>query len=200
MQDEPLSNEERFFLGESVEGVETEEARTLRRLLATISRDRMSIDTLLRTNSALRSRVFELEHSPEQIRSMRIAGERLRRAREDSGLSMGDIARALRVSVVRISEIELGHTMMTRDEELSVGTILANRELPPHRREAQPVFWSALAHVEADTFRAVCPSCKVGTLCVQRDGARLLRDDHCICCGQRVRYLDDSIHGTPFAD
>ena len=41
-------------------------------------------------------------------------------------------------------------------------------------------------------WKRICPSCDDGILAVTRDPLtlRLLEYDHCLCCGQGVRYLD----------
>jgi hypothetical protein len=51
--------------------------------------------------------------------------------------------------------------------------------------------------VRVDRYKSECPACKAGLLCMTRSWSdfRLLREDHCGACGQRVRYLDDSIRG-----
>ncbi len=46
-------------------------------------------------------------------------------------------------------------------------------------------------------FRVKCPTCGEGMLLVQRDPTtfELIRNDHCILCGQHVRYSDKRIAG-----
>lgn len=46
-------------------------------------------------------------------------------------------------------------------------------------------------------FRSWCPICDQGVMLVQREGAHLLRVDHCTMCGQRFIYEDDEIAGQP---
>jgi hypothetical protein len=51
---------------------------------------------------------------------------------------------------------------------------------------------SALVPVGDGGFKRECPVCREGLLLVHRDltSFKLLPDDNCILCGQRVRYVD----------
>lgn len=54
--------------------------------------------------------------------------------------------------------------------------------------------------LENSLFKSCCPACDKGVLLVARDlvSFKLLREDRCIACGQRVRYTDLKIGSEEF--
>lgn len=84
-------------------------------------------------------------------------GARLRQARESSGLSMGDVARALKVSVVLVSDVERGNEVVDEDMWDRMWECLARVE--PKDAEPMPTkTWAAhrdeVVSVERATARA----------------------------------------------
>ena len=51
---------------------------------------------------------------------------------------------------------------------------------------------SKLKSVDGGNYKRFCPACKEGILLVGRERLtlRLLEEDRCILCGQRVKYTD----------
>lgn len=54
------------------------------------------------------------------------------------------------------------------------------------------VYHKNLEDYEPRKWKKICPRCKVGLLLVGRnqENNKLLELDHCVLCGQKVRYLD----------
>jgi len=49
---------------------------------------------------------------------------------------------------------------------------------------------ASLTRTGESPYRSICPVCKEGVLLIRRnDQGRLERDDGCLLCGQRFRYI-----------
>jgi len=59
-------------------------------------------------------------------------------------------------------------------------------------RKIEKVKHSDLTRMDNSQFRSICPFCREGILLVQRDPntLQLVKEDHCLLCGQRVIYSD----------
>ena len=75
--------------------------------------------------------------------------------------------------------------------------------LPRLDAEPELLRHAELTRVSDSPFRSEHPGCpKDGVLFVRRDEEtlKLLREDTCIGCGQRVIYLDDNINGEELSE
>ena len=59
---------------------------------------------------------------------------------------------------------------------------------------------SSLERSGESDYRSKCPVCDRGILLVRRNQQTLflVRDDNCVGCGQRIRYLDPELNGERF--
>jgi hypothetical protein len=64
------------------------------------------------------------------------------------------------------------------------------------RAPVKRVLHSTLKRYEPQSaYKSDCPACPDGLLLVRRVMGVLQREDYCLCCGQPVYYLDETING-----